>query len=421
MLIDSQTGEAISIAEKLPSYSTLFSVVLPSLPSSLTEKDSAPIYTPAPPSSSKHTPGNYLPNLPAIFLPPPFTPSHPVFVHLSALASNMSQALRTDAEAYLAELTKRKVDEIEKTEAELRKHVEALWRSFRDGVEKADLERNAQAPPARTKDSGKWSKVEPGTSKPSPALISIHDFKPVSSPRRVSSSTFTPRKSSLSASLATSSFHHPRAQADQTHNSFSHEVLTTNESPPPYLSNPSSPSSGKGSSSLSSSSSSKSIRTGRDGQTYLEPFRRNMDQANDMATSFRFFTIQEADMARKKSREAQTEANQGAKTEAHSEAPEKAEKIMNVDKAEGTNGSSSYPRKARSKSGDRQPETNEVSPKGKRKVTFDIQPDVVTIEGPVNTTNHEEDSDNATKASEGRSRPSTNSFHTYHFLSRNDV
>jgi hypothetical protein len=367
-----------------------------------TESDSAPSYTPASPPVTSHTPDNYLPNLRPIFPPPPFTPSHPVFVHLSAIAASNSEALRTDAEEYLAELAKKKVVEIEETESELRRHVEVIWRCFREGVEKVEQERCTRITSTRSKDGSNWPGAEPASSKPSPALVSIRDFNPVSSPRKTTSPSFTPRMSSLSASLATSSFHHPKAQADQGRYPLSHEDSITSLSPPD-LSDPSTSSSSKGYSSLSSRSS-KSIRASMDGPTYIGPFRRNMDQTNDTATSFRYFTILEADAARTKRKAAEVQGNTGqdlAKKPSN-EVTKTAEKNTNGSRTERTNVSSSHSRQARSNGHDKNTEdVNEVSPKGKRKVTFDIKPEVVTITGSVGKENKEDDSEAARTASEG--------------------
>jgi len=403
--------------------------VLPSRSSPiLTESDSATSYTPASPPVPSHTPGNYLPNLRPIFPPPPFTPSDPVFAHLSALATSKSEALRKDAEEYLAELAKNKVAEIEKTESELRRQAQALWRCFREGVEKVEQERSTRITPTR-KDGSNWSGVEP-VSKPSPALVSIRDFNPVSSPRRTTSPTFMPRMSSLSVSLATSSFHHPKAQADQGRHSLSHEDSAINHSPrlsPPDLSDLSSSSSSKSYSSLSSRSSKsvKSVRASMDGTTYLEPFRRNMNQANDTATSFRYFTILEADTARtkRKTAEAQGNAGQGAVNRIGDAVTETAEKGTNGSKTDRTNGAGPHSRKSRSNSDDKtEKEVNEVSPKGKRKVTFDIKPDVVIIKRSVDKENGEgEDSEMTGKASEGRSRDFLPTLNAPNFLFRHDI
>ena len=391
-----QSDQNITTAENSPSYSSTFSVVLPSPPLTPTESTFDTAYIPALPPSPTHTPGGYLPNLRPIFPPPPFTPSHPVFAHLSSVAASCSEALRTDAEAYLADRVKEKVAEIEKTEAELRTHVEALWRGFREGVEKAESETGARAAVTRHKDG---SNVEATNSKLSPP-VTVRDFNPIPSPRKVASPTSAPRISSLSASLATSSFHHPRAQADRVQDFLSHGESTIGQSPrfsPPYLSDPSSSLSSKAYSSLSSpSSKSISIRASVDGPTYLEPFRRNMDQTNDVATSFRYFTILEADTARTQQKAGLAQAEV---TKPDNDITEEIEGSTNGNKLERLNGSSSSQK--RSKSGDEKAEkvVDEASPKAKRKVTFDVKPDVVTIKREVNG---EHKGESAERASEGQ-------------------
>lgn len=411
-----QTGDTIAIAEKSPTYSSLFSVVLPSPPPAPTEAESGTTYTTVSQSSPPHTPSNYLPNLRTIFPPAPFTPSHPVFVHLSSLAADKSQALRTDAESYIAEIVKEKVAEIEKAENELRSNVEALWRCFREGLGKVEQERSRSSTrtPQQTKDSGNWQEgTDAGSSKPSPTLVLIRDFNPVPSPRRVASPTFAPRVSSLSASLATSGFHHPRAQARQGRSALPHVVSTTNESlrsPPPYSSNPSSPRSSESYSSLSSpSSKSLSLRASLDGPTYLEPFRRNMNQANDTATSFRYFTILEADTMRthQKDWEPKVGTAHGAALNSDDASHNDAETSQIQRKTERSNSSGSRSSKERSSSARRKTEINETSEtngqenssKGKRKVTFDVKPEVVTIAREVKA----EKKEDAERSSEGQS------------------
>lgn len=346
----------------------------------------------------QHTPTNYLPNLRPIFPPAPFTPSHPVFVHLSSVVAEKSQALRTDAENYIAEIVKEKVAEIENAENELRNDVETLWKGFREALMKVDQERSRsstrtpQRTPQRNNDSGNWQEgTDAGSSKSSPALVSVRDFNPVPSPRTVTSPTFAPRISTLSASLATSGFHHPRVEARQGRPALPHSVSATNESlrsPPPYSSNPSSPRSSESYSSLSSpSSKSLSLRASLEGPTYLAPFNRNMNPDNDLATSFRYFTILEADKMREQRKD--SESKNGAAHESADDACRGNAETSQTERRTGrSNSSGSHSSKERSNSTQRKageanetPETNvrESSLKGKRKVTFDVKPEVVTI------------------------------------------
>jgi len=99
---------------------------------------------------------------------------------------------------------------------------------------------------------------------------------------------------------------------------------------------------------------------------------------------------------------------------------EEAGNGMNGSNVEKTNRSSS--RKTRSKSGDRKKEmeVSEVSPKGKRKVTFDVKPDVITIKTGVDA-DKKEDTKGAGGDSEGQPRLLSNSRYFSLFLLRNDI
>jgi hypothetical protein len=158
-----------------------------------------------------------------------------------------------------------------------------------------------------------------------------------------------------------------------------------------------------------------------DGTTYLEPFRRNMNQANDTATSFRYFTILEADTARTKGKTAEAQGNAGQSTVKNFDdaVTETAENSTNGSKTDRTNGTGPHSRKSMSNSDDKtEKEVYEVSPKGKRKVTFDIKPDVVTIKRSVDKESGEEEDG---KASEGRSRDFLPTLNAPDFLFRHDI
>lgn len=411
----SQTGEAISNAENSPSYSSIFSVVLPTISSPSSETAADPLYVPSTSPPISQSPQSHLPAMRPIFPPAPFTPSHPVFVHLSSVVANRSETLRTDAEAHIAEIVKQKVAEIENAEAELRRQVEAVWKGFRSGVDAVEKENGGRLS-HRRKDSSNWQQGnQPGTYKPSPAPVSVRDFNPVPSPRRVASPTSGRRVSSLSASLATSSFHHPRAQAEQIQDAHS-TTERNSHSPPPYSSHPSSLSS-KSYSSLSSRSSrsdpiqlgsvkSNPKRTEEGALTVLEPFRRHMDQDNDTATSFRYFTILEADAARTREKAGKTleDASQ-ERVATISNGPE-----SRLDETK-LGSSEIKTRKSRARSdgaktqkeipGNSEPAGQNDVTKGKRKVTFDVKPDVVTITREVDAEKAEEETERASRAVEG--------------------
>jgi hypothetical protein len=143
----------------------------------------------------------HLPPLPALYLPAPFTSSHPAFVRLSTVATNESQRLRNTAEEELALATRRKLVELECAEQELKRQVQLIWRAFRDGVNKAQ-ERQAHAEEARIKSPTTPSEV-------------IRDFVPQSDAIPLLPSTnVAPRKSALSESLRQSGMHYvPKIQS----------------------------------------------------------------------------------------------------------------------------------------------------------------------------------------------------------------
>lgn len=131
-----------------------------------------------------------------------------------------------------------------------------------------------------------------------------------------------------------------------------------------------------------------------------------MDQANDTATSFRYFTILEADSlrARHQDAEAQDDTAQGTSGNDGGKA-EPSEASANGSNSKKSNGSESHSRKASSRTeGGREPaEIQEADngSKGKRKVTFDVKPEVVHIKREVNSEKKAEEKELTGRASEG--------------------
>ncbi|KAJ7887479.1 hypothetical protein B0H14DRAFT_3082019 [Mycena olivaceomarginata] len=204
------SGDAIARAEASPEYSTLFSVAIPI--------ETSPPSSPEPPvEDGPQT--SFLAHLPPIFLPPPFTSGHAVFVHLAGLAKEESDAQRAMVEHEMAEILRNKTAQLARTESRLRRQVETMWRRFRDGlhsVEQMDLSTSLASPrsprsPVSRSASGLGTPASPTI--PGTPVAVVRDFvpQPVAPTRQV----HTPVRSSLSASLATSSFHHPRAQQQQ--------------------------------------------------------------------------------------------------------------------------------------------------------------------------------------------------------------
>ena len=359
------------------------------------------------PPSPSNTPSNLLTDMRPIFPPPPFTPSNPVFNHLASLAAVKSEALRAEAELHLSEVVKAKLAEIEEAENQLRRNVEAIWRSFREGLGMVGHERSSSGTRSTIrKSSGNWQEgVKPSGSRPSPAHV-VHEFNPVPSPRRVTSSAQAHRISSLSASLATSAFHHPRALSEQSSSAVRQQESRPNENPhepPPYSSQPSSPASSKSYSSASTPPRPSVLPSGD--KPSLKPFRRNMDQTNDTATSFRYFTILEADNLRARNQDAVAQNYAAQETSGNVGNTGHSEGNTDESDTKKPNGSESRSLKANIKAQEgRQPaEVQEADngSKGKRKVTFDVKPDVVHIKREVNSDKEAEEKELTGRASEG--------------------
>ncbi|KAH7931149.1 hypothetical protein BV22DRAFT_1052884 [Leucogyrophana mollusca] len=365
---DCLDAAAIARISSSTSYSALFALLVPPSPTSTSEER----FPPSPSLNSQDIPSPpILPINRPLFPPAPFTPSHPVFAHLSSIASNKSLALRTAAEEYLSRIVRDKVSELEKAEDQLREEVGGLWSKFLDSLARVEKEWNVSSDrhTSRRRDSLARLSISANPNGTSP-LISVRDFVPVASPpARVASPASVPRVSSLSASIATSSFHHPRAAQEEAARLRSDSP----RSPPPYSSHPSSPGS-VDSRSLSSSNSSSEALPHPKGESILQPFQRSMDEAKDTAASFRYFTDLEADIVRARQQqpdEVRRSENGDSQMSTHNA---KVPSDKNVNGAEQKMGGSLAQEAGPEVRG------RHSTPRGKRKVTFDIKPDALTGE-----------------------------------------
>ena len=314
----------------------------------------------------------YFANLRPVFLPPPFTPSHPVFGHFASLAANESQAVRAAAEDYMNEQLKVKSMEIEEADARIRRDVEGLWKKFLDGVGLIQQKRDPSLSSSRSRertDNGLESSLSP---------IPIRDFSPAIVPPAAFSPPSIPRVSALSASLATSTFHHPRGRSSHT-----------SPSPP-----------GRSASVLSTDSaealSNADTLTAppHSPRSNVLKYRRNLQETVDYATSYKYFVDLEKDMSRLRGRqpnpEQVTEQQNGQNGTSHA--------IVNTTESDST---TTKPQPSESSGVENQhlPNHEPDSPqahgrekmiaKGKR-VTFDVPVTVVAIETDVS-----EDKDDA--------------------------
>ena len=279
--------------------------------------------------------------------------------------------MRDAAEDYLARVTQEKLAEIKDHERRLRQQTELLWSQFRQGLETfGGDKRNYQTHGRKegVKWNGQGNSPSPGT------FVTVNDFVPTPAlQQRPNGGDLTPKASALSASLASSGFHHPPKRKTRDLSSSPQPAAAPNRSE-------------TGTSPVTASSPTLTgFIESDETNDILEPFKRDMSESKDLATSFLVLTL-EAEMERRR-RTAKLEAipessAQGAKrtdtTVAEASQPnEDTNKAINGIDRDLTRSPQSNvdPRSAS--------ETELVGPKakkGKRKVTFDVQPDVVTIE-----------------------------------------
>ncbi|KAF9651124.1 hypothetical protein BDM02DRAFT_977785 [Thelephora ganbajun] len=357
------TREAVLQEETNPSYSRIFHIVLPS--DSATAEPMTPIPQLAP-EAVPPEPKAHLPTLPPLFLPPPFTPSHPAFSYLSSIANAESEAIRDAAEEYLARVTQEKLAEISARETRLRQQTESLWSQFRQGLEQFGGDKKDHQGHGR-KESGKWNGH--GNS-PSPgALVTINDFVPTPAVhQRLSGGDLTPKASALSASLATSGFHHPRERASQN--------LPSSPRPSALSETVTSPD-------TASSTTLTDYIELDETNDILEPFRRDMSDSKDLATSLLVLNLEAEIERRRRAARPETAPESSAQGAQQPDTTVTEVTQSNKDTTRVVNGVERSPTQSPQPNPDRTAsETELTSPKakkGKRKVTFDVQPDVVTI------------------------------------------
>lgn len=360
------SGDIIK-AEASDSYSPIFRVVLPfelTLPSATPNFVQVSSVT----SPSLPTARTSLPPLPPLLSPAPFTPSHVVFRHLASLASERSNQIRQSAEEHLTSVINAKVIEIEAEESVLRSQVQALWVRFRSKVSQLEEERKEKFRLRSTQtNNASWSRGSATSDSTQATPISVQDFV-VSGPplRALSPSSGGRAPSALSASLAGSSFHHPRAQqSDGSSSLSSSSSRTLAERSLRRVPSPSR------SPRLMQSRRSNSLDH-NDGESRSHgPFRRNLNEDKDIATSFKYVTDIESEMARVVATRHERNGMASGSTP-----PEKAPP-SHVDQHRPIASQTVLSPKAENTTDAAQGSSKS---KGKRKVTFDIKSDVPNIE-----------------------------------------
>ncbi|KIJ69811.1 hypothetical protein HYDPIDRAFT_104438 [Hydnomerulius pinastri MD-312] len=371
-----------------PSYSPTFGVAVPqsSVQPAKTSAQPAPQASQDSPQPSLSA-GSLLSDLKPLFPPAPFVPSHPVFSHLSSIASGKSDSLRSAAEEHLAAIIRDKIAELEKAEDKLRGDVEDLWRKFIENMGEVDRERGGGVGETRRRDTSRGLTLNTSGVSGTP-LVSVRNFVPVASPtvRVMSPTSPVARVSSLSASLATAAFHHPRALQEQA---AAHERSSSDSprSPPPYSSHPSSYGTVDSRSLSSSAESSPELSPSVKGENIIQPFKRSMDESRDTAVSFRYFTILEADVARAREREGAAQPNAGSEEVAHKpgnsakgSGDSKAAKVTGGTQNRAKDSKETKDDRSKKSDGDIKGSTGGM-PRDRRKVTFDIKAEALSADG----------------------------------------
>jgi hypothetical protein len=371
-----QNGKSIEEAQSSPAYSKYFRIVLSSVQHTTSENET--YYVTPQPSSPEvpSTPRNILPFIPSLFPPPPFTPSHPVFVHLSGLASTESEKMRSDVETELRKIVDERVAELRVTEARLKKDVEDLWSTFRARVETLE---NASAQPRlghRRRSSGKPGEV---ATNGIPASVRVGEFVPSTAPpTRTSVAASAPAVSALSASLASSSLHHAMASRN---GSSSRESTRPQSDSRSFTNRPKSP----------STTSSRTLDGPIDGEAEIrEAHRRNMDESLDVATSYKYMMdigahvqSREPEVPVTVPEEEETNGIPSTSTSAlpRDRSPRAGKSAIKKPKADGEIPTTTTAKESpQCEDGDQTRDADGLTAlKGKRKVTFDVKPDIAII------------------------------------------
>ncbi|KZO94853.1 hypothetical protein CALVIDRAFT_192263 [Calocera viscosa TUFC12733] len=197
------TGVSMDESKTSPRYSSTFSLLIP---------ESTPT-TPIDPYIPSLALEPVLPKIPALFPPPPQTPSHPMFQHLAMLASSTSHEARQKAEDELSVLVRQRVEELQLLDSRLRREVELLWSSWRES-------RQSYSASSRSENEIRRQRENEAQAASSSGVSRVTDFIPSAATRDTSSersravSRDTSSVSLLSMSLRTGGLLYPPAQLE---------------------------------------------------------------------------------------------------------------------------------------------------------------------------------------------------------------
>lgn len=279
-------------------------------------------------------------------------------MHLASIANQESQNLRAAAEQRIADFVKAETAAIDAGERRLKQQVEVLWTMYRDHLNTLQEEPSPNVTRSPVSHSGNFGPGRLSTVMSNSSSVTVRSFDPLPISPSLSSPSAS-RTSALSASLANSTFHH----------------LNTNEARS-RLAARSSGSYGSASSYTLSTRSKSPVP----GSNVLQ-FKRNVNEGINTQASYKYFVNLEEDMARYKHNQ-----EVAMKEQQKAEADKRAQQAPSYSDSSGanTNGNLKY-NTVQEPTEDGSTKLEEtISPrgrdKGKRKVTFDVEPAVMKTE-----------------------------------------
>ena len=291
-----------------------------------------------------------------------------MFVHLSSFAIAESEKLRASTEEYLKSVLQEKIAEVQAIEAKLKQDVDQLWANFRSVVRKLE-DGDASALPPRLKTRRSSSRGRGPV-----ASVRVTDFVPTSSPPpRQMSRPSAHLPSALSASLATSTLQ----------DAMQHRL----RNPSPKASSASPTRTAQTDSSPAASSGTLGIPINGEAEN-REAHRRNMDERVDYATSYRYLMDLESQMEANRIPEPVQEEDEDQNEDPspsptavpRGRSPRAGKSAIKKPKANGDADAVKEAGSPERNEPDKSPAKEATTPtKGKRKVTFDVKPDVAII------------------------------------------
>lgn len=322
-----------------------------------------------------------MPELPPFLPPPPFTPSHPIFLHLASIATAASDAFRKAARTNIEDFTRRELTKVEDQECQLKAQVEHLWRNIRECLNKAQKEKDASLLASMKAKRRSTSPGSRSSTPDGPDSFIVRSFIPTAQnlPRHLTSAS-APQHSALSSSLRTSPLHHLSVQQSNVNGQATNGIgsHTNNASLGTVLP-------------LAGSSSSPP-----EGLTIVSrSLHRNMDMENDTAVTYKWSLIEEEERKARERKKREKEAASVVDASAENKKTS-SQKKPEVSAAPVTKVAIPTPPSDLLASSLKN--SQRKSP-GKRKVTFNIEPNVVTIKGNERV---DDDHANVVEGNEGR-------------------